>query len=208
MAIRGLTLTDGLGYVSGDVGASAGGAIRVSGESLTLDGVRVARSNAGGSGGGIAFSGLAGFTTGSQTGATLTIRDSVFFRNFTVEFTTFQMGNGGGIYLRNAALVTIENTTLDANGGWLGDGGLWAEAMDATMSLQIRGSRFVNNTSVTNTASVTTSTIDQDGTDDNGSVTFTIAPAGVAAVPALDPIMLFLLAASLAVAAMLAVRYR
>lgn len=149
VAIGGLTLTDGLGYVSGDVDASAGGAIRVSGESLTLDGVRVARSYAGGSGGGIAFSGLAGFTTGSQTAATLTIRDSVFFRNFTVEFTTFQMGSGGGIYLRNAALATIENTTLDANGGWLGGGGLWAEAMDATLSLQILGSSFVNNTSGT-----------------------------------------------------------
>jgi hypothetical protein len=61
---------------------------------------------------------------------------------------------------------------------------------------------------VTNTASVTTNTIDQDGTDNNGSVAFTIAPADVAPIPALDPSMLFLLAASLAVAATLTVRCR
>lgn len=145
IVINDLGITNGLSFVNGDVDASSGGAIRVAGESLVLDTVHITGSFAGGNGGGLAFSGLAGFTTGSQTTATLTIRNSEFAVNQSIQNPTLQQGKGGGLYVRNAPL-TIENVVFNRNAGLEGGGGLWAETMDATMLLRIASSRFVSNT--------------------------------------------------------------
>ncbi len=145
IVINDLGVTNGLSFVNGDVDASSGGAIRVAGESLVLDTVHITSSFAGGNGGGLAFSGLAGFTTGSQTNATLTIRNCEFALNQSIQNPTFQQGKGGGLYVRNASL-TIENVVFNENKGIEGGGGLWAETMDATMFLRIANSRFLGNT--------------------------------------------------------------
>ncbi|HEV7765788.1 MAG TPA: choice-of-anchor Q domain-containing protein [Thermoanaerobaculia bacterium] len=147
IAISGLTMTDGLGFVSGDIDASSGGAIRVVGESLSLDAVTVANSMAGGHGAGVAFSGLTGFASGSQTAASLTVIHSQLSGNLAFATPSLQEGAGGGIYTRNAQSVTIDDTEFLNNSGNEGGGGISAQTMDATMPLQITNSRFDNNSS-------------------------------------------------------------
>jgi len=145
VAISALTITNGLSVVPADTTASAGGAIRVSGESLSLDDGSIMSSRAGGLGGGIAFSGLTGFSTGTQTSATLTVTQSEIASNESIDVSATQQGAGGGIFVRNAQTVTIDDVTLRDNFGADGGGGLWATSMDATMSLAITRSRIENN---------------------------------------------------------------
>ena len=109
VTISGLTITDGRSVVE------PGGAIRASGENLTLEDAIVQDSAAAADGGGIA-----------STNAALTIRNTIIRRNDAMILTSTSPtlgtgGDGGGVSAEGSTSVTLDTVTLERNdAGWFG----------------------------------------------------------------------------------------
>ena len=146
IVITGLTLTRGRSIVIGDAAASAGGAIRSIGETLTLDNVQVTDNTAGGHGAGITFSAFTTFGGGIDTPASLTIRNSTISgSNFVAPLLSGIIRFGGGLYSQSAESVTLDNVTVSTNFAENGGGGLFVNNMPSTSPLTIRRSVIHNN---------------------------------------------------------------
>lgn len=119
VTISGLTLANGFSVVPSDPTASAGGAISIIGESVTLDDVDILNSVAGGAGGGISFLGIDSTSAYNEVSAVLSVQNSTLSGN-TAEHIDLgvpvdQGGCGGGIYAASIYNVTLDNVTLSNN---------------------------------------------------------------------------------------------
>lgn len=119
VTISGLTLANGFSVVPGDPVASAGGAVSVIGENLTLDDVNIRDSIAGGAGGGLSFLGIDSTSSYNEVSAVLSVQSSTISGN-TAEHEdpgvpVDQGGCGGGIYAAAIYNVVLDNVTLSNN---------------------------------------------------------------------------------------------
>ena len=188
VTISGLTLANGFSVVPGDPPASAGGAVSVIGENLSLDDVDILTSVAGGAGGGLSFLGVDSTSSYNVVSAVLSVQNSTISGN-TAEHVDLgvpvdQGGCGGGIYAAAIYNVTLDNVTLSNNvarcsgGGFAGiyfqDGGtvtiqssvITGNSINASEGGSGGGVAFIYGYSYGETASVIDTTIS--GNDGGG----------------------------------------
>lgn len=148
VTISGLTLLDGRSIVAGDVQGSAGGAIRVVGESLALEDADVLNS-IGSDGGGIWFAALENLVAPSivPAPASLSITDSTLSGNSAVDGVgPANSGYGGGVCVTGGDTVVLDEVTLTNNTAARDAGGLLVRPLGT----QVIGSVTILNSFVTN----------------------------------------------------------
>ena len=119
VTISGLTLANGFSVVPGDPTASAGGAVSVIGENVSLDDVDIISSVAGGAGGGLSFLGIDSTSSYNEVSAVLSVQNSTISGNIAEHVDpgvpVDQGGCGGGIYAASIYNVLLDNVTLSNN---------------------------------------------------------------------------------------------